>query len=207
MYFLDGECSCEYGKGENAKGNEDGKKECRFAHPANLAPSKSLNKDGKIVHGEHKLCREFAYTGFCTLGASKCVYVHSYNCPEFVETGKCTEHKCRLVHVNDGKNRSINSSENKLEVKKERTKREEEVDLKELARSMYQNESDEENEEIEMTKEDANEEESGNEEEEDDSDDEEFQEFWKRRNRSGSSVGREGGKEDGFSKNDDFITF
>lgn len=112
-YYLDGECSSLYGHGHKEQNpyldpskittaadkkkirKSKGKEECKFAHPPKLAPGTSENAD-------RKLCREFAYTGYCTLGSQKCPYVHSYQCPDFTESGSCNIRNCKLMHVNSG---------------------------------------------------------------------------------------------------------
>lgn len=201
-YFLENKCSCTYGRGhlgnkselaESSSSSSSKPVECRFAHPPKLA-------FGTLENKERKLCREFAYTGYCTLGSQQCPYVHSYHCPDFVETGACSERKCRLMHVNDGYHVHDQPS---IPVVKDTKEDNKEVDMAELARSMYTDSDSDEGDEVTMptknetSKDEAMESSSGNSE---DSDDEEFNRFWQRR----SSLKKE---DDGFSKNDDFITF
>lgn len=114
-YYLDGKCSSKYGAEQQtaassssslsnttSSSNNDKKSSsssrlyCKFAHPAKLGPGTLANKDSR-------LCKEFAYTGYCTLGSSLCSKIHSYECPEFCETGVCKQKHCKLIHSNNSR--------------------------------------------------------------------------------------------------------
>lgn len=107
-YYLDGKCSSKYGADQqvaspslsSSSNTTDSDKKsriyCKFAHPAKLAPGTLANKDSR-------LCKEFAYTGYCTLGSSQCSKIHSYECPEFCETGVCKQKHCKLIHSNNSR--------------------------------------------------------------------------------------------------------
>lgn len=45
-----------------------------------------------------RVCRDLAYLGYCALG-DKCTKRHVFECPDFEEFGKCARKNCRLKHV------------------------------------------------------------------------------------------------------------
>ncbi|VVT49447.1 uncharacterized protein SAPINGB_P002274 [Magnusiomyces paraingens] len=174
-YYLDGRCSCSCGRGhkEDSPPLNTNKRptECKFAHPPKLAPGTPENK-------ARKLCREFAYTGYCTLGSQKCPYVHSYQCPDFSETGSCNVRNCKLMHVNEGDTREYK----KEEPSKPEQKEPEKINSLALAQSLFEDSDDEENittVHSRNAEKDDSDNSDDNDNESDDEETREFLEFWK----------------------------
>lgn len=210
-YYLDDKCSSMCGHGHkndfmntiDTKGSSKKKEptECKFAHPPKLAPGTPENE-------AQKLCREFAYTGYCTLGSQRCPYVHSYQCPDFSETGSCKVRNCKLMHVNEG-----NHHKQQQQPKPVPTKEPEMINPLQLAESLFDDDDDDSSDEegasgtvgskdVDMDKEDE-EEYNGS---DDDDETQEFLEFWRRKS-SLSAAGGETKEQDDFSKDSDYIGF
>lgn len=180
--------------------------ECKFAHPPKLAPDTRENTD-------RDLCKEFAYTGYCTLGSQRCPYVHSYQCPEFAEKGSCNVRNCNLMHVNDG----YQDERKRIEEQKKNTKKEEKngqsISSTELAKNLSLGDSDSDSDDEDQKrpngfgqKKAGNDEETrdGSDNDVDEEEDLEFIEFWRNKSKQNPEEVED---DDEFSKNDDYIKF